>query len=49
MFDSDSFEALINDYSDELSVKIKIDKVISSFQTSTSAVKEISDPQELVN
>ncbi len=48
-FDSEIFESLIEDYCDNLSYRIKIDKLVSAFQSSTLAIKEMSDPLELVN
>ena len=48
-FDSEKFVSLIEDYCDNLSYNIKIDKLVGAFQSSTLAIKEMSDPLELVN
>jgi hypothetical protein len=49
IFDSNQFESLIKDYADRLSFKIKLDKLINAFQSSTLALKEIEDPTALVS
>ena len=48
-FDSEKFEILIEDYCDNLSYKIKVDRLVSAFKSSALAIKEMSDPLELVN
>jgi hypothetical protein len=49
IFDLNQFESLIKDYADQLSFKIKLDRLINAFQSSTLALKEIEDPTALVS